>query len=117
VVNAITAIPGARSLLAGITTRATSGPTGKGPDAEQRSGGISIAVARAFDESGTLIAETRVDGPTPYELTADLLAWAGAKLATARPESAGALGPADAFGLEALIDGCRGVGLEQVGSK
>ena len=85
--------------------------------AEQRSGGISIAVARAFDESGTLIAETRVDGPTPYELTADLLAWAAAKLATARPESAGALGPADAFGLEALIDGCRGVGLEQVGSK
>jgi short subunit dehydrogenase-like uncharacterized protein len=117
VVNAITVIPGARSLLAGITTRATSGPTGKGPDAEQRSGGISIAVARAFDESGTLIAETRVDGPTPYELTADLLAWAAAKLATARPESAGALGPADAFGLEALIDGCRGVGLEQVGSK
>ncbi|CAB4874364.1 MAG: KR domain-containing protein [Actinobacteria bacterium] len=111
--DAVAAIPGARSLLTGITRRLTSGPTGTGPDALQRSGGISIAVARAFDESGALVAQTRVDGPTPYDLTADLLAWAASMLATTRPDGVGALGPADAFGLEALVAGCRGVGLKQ----
>ena len=114
VLNAVASIPGARSLLTGITARATSGPTGRGPDEQQRRGGISIAVARAFDESGTLVAETRVDGPTPYELTADLLTWAATRLATQVPAATGALGPADAFGLDALVEGCRGIGLTEV---
>ena len=114
VVNGISSIPGARSLLTGIARRATSGPTGKGPDEQQREGGRSIAVARAFDESGTLVAETRVDGSTPYELTADLLTWAASRLATQMPSATGALGPADAFGLDAFIEGCRGIGLTEV---
>jgi hypothetical protein len=115
VLNAVASIPGARSLLTGITARATSGPTGRGPDEQQRQGGISIAVARAFDETGTLVAETRVDGPTPYELTADLLAWAAARLAAQVPAATGALGPVDSFGLDALVEGCEAVGLAQVG--
>jgi len=114
VVNGISSIPGARSLLTGIARRATSGPTGIGPDDQQRKGGISIAVARAFDESGTIVAETRVDGPTPYELTADLLTWAATRLAAQMPAATGALGPADAFGLDALVEGCRGIGLTEV---
>ena len=103
VVNGISSIPGARSLLTGIARRATSGPTGMGPDEQQREGGISIAVA-----------EARVDGPTPYELTADLLAWAATRLAAQVPAATGALGPADAFGLDALVEGCRGIGLTEV---
>ena len=114
VVNGISSIPGARSLLTGIARRATSGPTGMGPDEQQREGGRSIAVARAFDESGTRVAEARVDGPTPYELTADLLMWAAVRLAARMPAATGALGPADAFGLDALVKGCRGIGLTEV---
>jgi hypothetical protein len=35
-------------------------------------------------------------------------------LSTGRQSDAGALGPADAFGLDALVDGCAAIGLRRV---
>jgi hypothetical protein len=40
-----------------------------------------------------------------------LLAWAAAQLAPGRVTTAGALGPVDAFGVEALEGACREAGL------
>ena len=55
-------------------------------------------------------ATIRLEGPSPYDLTAELLAW-GAAMAATRPVTPGAHGPVDAFGLDALERGCADMGL------
>jgi short subunit dehydrogenase-like uncharacterized protein len=113
--GAVSAIPGVRSGLGKALAKRAGDVTGEGPSAAQRAGGRSIAVARAYDLVGRPITSVRVEGPTPYELTAELLAWAAAKLLVGgREVRAGALGPADAFGFEALRDGCAAMGLVPV---
>jgi short subunit dehydrogenase-like uncharacterized protein len=88
--------------------------TGEGPDAESRAGSRSIALARAFDGVGTQLGQVEVHGPNGYDLTAELLAWAAAMAATGRIQGTGALGPAQAFGLDALVEGCALMGLRRV---
>ena len=113
--RALTAVPGARGGLGSLMARRAGEVTGEGPTAEQRAGGRSVAVARAYDLVGRPITAVRVEGPTPYELTAELLAWGAAKLLVGGDAVApGALGPADAFGVDALIDGCAAMGLAAV---
>jgi len=115
VLGVVSAIPGVRRGLGSALARRTGDVTGEGPSAAQRAGGRSIAVARAYDLVGRPITSVRVEGPTPYELTAELLAWAAAKFlvggGAVRP---GALGPVDAFGLDALRTGCAAMGLVPV---
>lgn len=106
-----TRIPLARPVFASGLRLAAGGATGRGPSPAERAGSRSVAVARAFDAVGRELATVRVDGPTPYELTAELLAWAAAMLVTGRQTGPGALGPADAFGLAALERGCADMGL------
>ncbi len=107
-------IPGVGSLLGAGMRRAAGGPTGQGPSASERAGSVSVAVARTLDGVGREISRARVEGPSPYDLTAELLAWAAAMLLTRQELDTGALGPADAFGLAALEAGCVDVGLRRV---
>lgn len=107
-------IPGVGSLLGAGMRRAAGGPTGQGPSASERAGSVSVAVARTLDGVGREISRARVEGPSPYDLTAELLAWAAAMLLTRQELDTGALGPADAFGLAALEAGCADVGLRRV---
>ena len=51
-----------------------------------------------------------LSGPEPYGLTADIIAWAAPR----EPTGTGALGPVQAFGLDALEEGCRRAGLTRV---
>ena len=109
----------ARVPLVGSVTERTlewagGGSTGAGPSAAQRSGTTSVAVARTFDGVGRELSRVRVEGPSPYDLTAELLGWGAAMLATRRESGPGVLGPTDAFGLEALVDGCALIGLRRV---
>ena len=53
-------------------------------------------------------------GPSPYTLTAELLAWAAAMCLVHPALSGGAFGPVDAFGLKALVRGCADMGLVPV---
>lgn len=73
----------------------------------------SHVVGTAYNASGTALAQVRLVSGDPYQLTANLLAW-GAQYAAehgvARP---GALGPAEAFGLEVLEAGALQAGLRQ----
>lgn len=95
--------------------RAAVGPgSSGGPTAEERAAGVTVAVASAYDGVGRLLAATRVEGPSPYDLTGDLLAWSAAMLRVRAESGPGALGPADAFGLDALVQGCADLGLVQV---
>jgi hypothetical protein len=63
-----------------------------------------------------VLAEVALDGPEPYQLTGDLLAWAAVTAAAGGVTKAGALGPADGFGLDALTAACAEIGLRQAGS-
>ncbi len=107
-------VPGVGSAL-GAFMRGMSGtgPTG-GPDEDERSGSRSIAVAETFDADGNAQISVRVEGPSPYDLTASLLAWGAQMLAHGTAHSVGALGPVDAFGIEAFVSGCMALGLSEV---
>ena len=101
------------AIRAGIG-KATGGATGEGPSAAKRAAARSVAVARTLDGVGRQLSHVRVEGPSPYDLTADLLAWGAAMMLTGHATAAGALGPVDAFGFEALVDGCADLGLARV---
>jgi short subunit dehydrogenase-like uncharacterized protein len=103
-------LPGVRSLA-----RAAAGPlanrTGSGPDETARRRGRSLVVAVAADDGGRELARVRLEGPDPYTLTARLLAWGARRAAGQGLLGTGALGPVEAFGLEALGSGATAAGL------
>ena len=116
-------IPGADRAIGALSARTAPAP-GDGPTAEVRATSRTLAVAEAFDGIGRKVASAVVEGPSPYELTAELLAWAAAQAVAGNLAGAGALGPADAFGssddpiatrAQHLIDGCAALGLVRVG--
>lgn len=82
---------------------------GSGPDEETRKKGGSHVVAEVYDAEGTLLTTARAIGVDGYTFTAEVLAW-GAMNAHAI-EGKGALGPVEAFGLDALRAGCESAGL------
>jgi short subunit dehydrogenase-like uncharacterized protein len=110
---AVAAVPGARRGAAALTARLIPGSSG-GPDEQARAGVTTYAVGVARDAAGRTVGEAHVAGPNPYELTAELLAWGAEQAAGGALRGAGALGPADAFGLEALEAGCAALGLRRV---
>jgi hypothetical protein len=71
-------------------------------------------VAEAADERGRPLARVHLRGPDPYTLTARLLAWGARRAASHGLAATGALGPVDAFGLDALQAGAAEAGLERV---
>ena len=105
----IARLPGMDSALGGLRRRAAR-TTGKGPDARTRANARSLIVADAYDIVGRPVTSVRLIGPTPYDLTAELLAWGSVTLATT-DVTPGAHGPVDAFGLARLERGCADMGL------
>lgn len=70
-------------------------------------------VAQACDASGRPLARVHLTGGDPYSFTAGILAWAACRAAGAGIGPAGALGPVEAFGAEALEAGCAGAGISR----
>ena len=108
-------VPGARGLARAATGRLGT-KTGQGPDADARRAGGSLIVAVASDAGGRELAQVRLRGPDPYTLTARLLTWGAQRAAADGVLGTGALGPVDAFGLEALQQGAATAGLRPVGA-
>jgi hypothetical protein len=101
-----------------LLARAAKGSSG-GPDEQLRSRTGSLVAADVRSPGGELLAHVELAGPNVYTLTAQLLAWAARALAgsvpgVARPPSAGALGPVEAFGLDTLQAACAEAGLVEV---
>jgi short subunit dehydrogenase-like uncharacterized protein len=105
-------VPGARGLTRAATGRLLA-RTGQGPDEATRRRGGSLIVAMASDADGRELAQVRLRGPDPYTLTASLLAWGAQRAASSGVRATGALGPVDAFGLDALLQGAAAAGLER----
>jgi short subunit dehydrogenase-like uncharacterized protein len=109
-------IPGAEAASQKLAARFVKGSTG-GPDAENRAKTGSLAVAEAYDAAGKLLERVELKGPNGYTFTGDVLAWGAARAAEHGFEATGALGPAEAFGLQALEAGCAEIGLKESGAR
>jgi short subunit dehydrogenase-like uncharacterized protein len=113
VTPALLALPGARSLVRGIGEFAAQWVTEE-PDPASLARVTSHVVGTAYDAAGTALAEVRLVSGDPYQLTADLLAWGAQRAAEHGVTSPGALGPTEAFGLEALETGALQAGLQRL---
>jgi short subunit dehydrogenase-like uncharacterized protein len=111
--SAVTKVPGTRQALHGLFGRVLKGSTG-GPDAAARATTRSVVLAEAFDAGGTRLADVRLEGIGPYDLTANVLAWGAETAAGGGLQGTGALGPVDGFGLDALQRGCAEAGITRV---
>ena len=105
-------VPGAREAVGALLRPLAAGSTG-GPDAEARARVGSLVVAEAFDAGGTRLSAVRLTGVNPYDFTAAILAWGAQTAAGGGLQGAGALGPVDGFGLEALVRGCAEAGISR----
>ncbi|MGI9196952.1 MAG: saccharopine dehydrogenase family protein [Candidatus Nanopelagicales bacterium] len=111
--GALASLPRVGTGMSRWVSRRAARTTGTGPDAAGRAGARTVVQADASDAVGRPLASVRLEGPSPYDLTADLLAW-GAAMAATRTVAPGAHGPVDAFGLEHLERGCADMGLVAV---
>jgi len=73
----------------------------------------SDVVAVARDARGAKLAAVHLTGGDPYSFTAPILAWAAGKAAAEGVRPAGALGPAEAFGADALESACANAGFHR----
>ncbi len=108
--GAVAAVPGAGERVMRALRQRLGRTTGEGPDAAGRAAARTVVQAEAFDAVGRPLTTVRVEGPSPYDLTGELLAW-GAAMAATQSVTPGAHGPVDAFGLDALERGCADMGL------
>lgn len=107
-----TRVPGVRRALRLAGERAAA--FAPSPEAGTTPGALSWVVAEAFSASGEPMAEVHLSGADPYDFTAGFLAWAARRAAAVGVHGSGALGPVDAFGLEALEAGCAEAGLARL---
>jgi short subunit dehydrogenase-like uncharacterized protein len=112
VTTAALRVPGVRAGLDAALGRFVKGSTG-GPTAQERAATGSEVVAEASDASGRVLARARVTGVNAYDFTAGLLAWGAHAAVSGRLRGVGALGPVEAFGLDALREGARSAGIER----
>jgi short subunit dehydrogenase-like uncharacterized protein len=106
-------IPGVRALYDAAARRYVKASKGPPNAAERARGGVHV-VGMAYDSRGTQLAEAHLAGVEGYEFTARILAWGADRVAAAGLGGRGALGPIEAFGIDALEAGCREAGVAPV---
>ncbi len=111
----VTKVPGVRGAIGGVAAKLVRGSTG-GPDAAARARARSHAVATASDASAVALATVRVEGASPYDFTAEMLAWGAMRAADGGLLGSGALGPVDGFGLDELERGVAQAGIARTAS-
>jgi short subunit dehydrogenase-like uncharacterized protein len=109
-----TKLPGMRAAIGATAGRFVQGSTG-GPDAAARATARSHIVAIASDVDGRELATVRLAGDNPYDFTGAMLAWGATAAAGGAIAGHGALGPVDAFGLDALEEGVAQAGIARAG--
>lgn len=108
----LTRLPVVPQLVEAACSRLLRGSKGGPDEAARRRSGTHVQ-ALASDDAGRELARVVLEGPNPYTLTGDLLAWAAVRAREGGLRDVGALGPVDAFGLDALVGGAAGAGLRR----
>ncbi|MEU3609346.1 saccharopine dehydrogenase NADP-binding domain-containing protein [Streptomyces sp. NPDC035033] len=113
--NATTRLPAGDKITNALTRPLLIGPPG-GPDAALRAQIPShvVAIASSGIDNQAPLAEVHLEGPNPYSLTGELIAWAAHHIATHADVTPGVVGPVTAFGLDTLQQGCAELGLVTV---
>ena len=106
-------LPGVRSVLQAAGERLVS--LAGAPEPGTTPDTLSWIAAVAYDPLGEPLAEVHVTGTDAYDFTASFMAWAAQRAAGGnRPHVVGAAGPVEAFGLDALEEGCAEAGLSRL---
>jgi short subunit dehydrogenase-like uncharacterized protein len=106
-------LPGVRSVLQAAGERLVS--LAGSPEPGTTPGTVSWIVGVASDAAGEPLAEVHLTGADAYDFTASFMAWAARRAAGGnRPHAVGAVGPVEAFGLDALEQGCAEAGLSRL---
>jgi short subunit dehydrogenase-like uncharacterized protein len=84
---------------------------GEAPSAATIQQGSTHTVAEVRDRAGEIVSRVQISGPEAYGLTAAMLAWGATRAAEQGVLGTGALGPVQAFGLDALTTGAAEAGL------
>jgi hypothetical protein len=106
-------LPGARFLVRRVGDFAQRW-VAEEPDPVALAQVVPHVIGTAYDASGTALAEVHLVSGEPYQLTADLLAWGAQRAAAHGVSRPGALGPVEAFGLDALEIAASEVGLRRL---
>jgi hypothetical protein len=109
-------LPGYRPMAQSILSLAPASK-GQGPHADRLKINSSHIVAETYDNNGRLLARADMVGIDGYTFTAKFIAWGADMARQGRVRKSGAIGPIEAFGLEALKEGCRQSGLNIVEMK
>ncbi|MCV2490545.1 NAD(P)H-binding protein [Geodermatophilus sp. YIM 151500] len=99
--------------LARLVSGTLAGWVGEAPSAATLARATTRTVAEVRDRDGQRISRVELTGPEAYGLTAALLAWGATTAADGGIDAAGALGPVQAFGLDALTAGAAEAGLRR----
>ena len=105
-------LPGAGA-LAQRASEALGRRLGEAPSEATVAGASTRSVAEVRDAAGSVVSRVELVGPEAYGLTAELLAWGATRAADGGLTGTGALGPVQAFGLQALTDGAAEAGLNR----
>lgn len=105
-------IPPVKQLAESALTRLVKGSTG-GPSPASRARTKSWAVAEVSDAGGRALGSVTLSLGDPYDFTAAILAWGARTALDGGLRGTGALGPVDAFGLDALTAGAAEAGLRR----
>lgn len=110
--NTTTHLPAGDKLSGALTRPLLMGPPG-GPDRDLRERIPShvVAVASTGTPGKSPLAEIHLEGPNPYSLTGELIAWAAQHIATGYDITPGVVSPTEAFGLETLRQEREKIGL------
>ncbi|GII63668.1 saccharopine dehydrogenase [Sphaerisporangium krabiense] len=110
----IAAIPGAKRVTELVADRVLQSGGRDGSSTAPAEEVSSQVVAEAFDRDGVRLASIELHGGDPYDFTARVLAWGAITAGVEGVAAQGAVGPAEAFGLEGLVRGCDQAGLHAI---
>jgi short subunit dehydrogenase-like uncharacterized protein len=102
-------VPGVEAAMRAFLKAVPRPAPGSGPTEDERKASGSHVVAIAYDAHGEPLAEVHATGADGYTFTAEVLAWGA--LNADQIKGTGALGPVEAFGLEAFREGCAAAGI------
>lgn len=114
-VPALALVPGSRSVVTAVGARL--GQVRRSPETPEILKGTTLVAARALGEDGAVLGQVALRGPSSYQVTAHLLAWAAAIEARSSAKSlyrrTGALGAVQAYGLGAVRDVAGYIGISE----
>jgi short subunit dehydrogenase-like uncharacterized protein len=106
-------LPGVRGALDRVARRIQRSRAAPGAGETIRSDVVAVAA----DARGRRLATVHLTGGDPYSFTAPILAWAAGRAAAQGVRPAGALGPAEAFGLPSLESACAEAGFHRTSGR